>query len=395
MDWWRVGVASNPCSDHGSPTSELMSKRDYYEVLGASRDADGDALKKAYRRLAMKLHPDRNPDDDGAAEEKFKEAKEAYDILSDPQKRGAYDQFGHAAVEQSAGGAGFSGGFRDIFDEVFGDIFSGRGGGQRAYRGADLRYRLDLTLEQAVFGESIEIRIPTKVHCTQCAGNGAAPGTSPTTCTTCDGAGQVRAQQGFFSIQQTCPRCRGNGRVITDPCSACRGAGTRQERKTLSIKVPAGVDNGDRIRLSGEGEPGEQGGPPGDLYAEVNVREHEIFEREGTSLFCEVPISYTAAALGGELEVPTLGGRVNLKIPSETQSGRSFRLRGKGVRSVRGGPVGDLICKVAVETPVKLNSAQKELLRKFDESIRGSKKTHDPRSTGWLASVRKFFDSLT
>ena len=372
-----------------------MSKRDYYEVLGVSRDAGDDELKQAFRRLAMKYHPDRNPDESDA-EDRFKEAKEAYEILSDTQKRGAYDQFGHAGVDASVGGgAGFSGGFRDVFDEVFGDIFGGRSGGRRVYRGADLRYQLELALEQAVFGATVEIRIPTRVRCAQCSGSGAARGSSPIRCTTCDGVGQVRAQQGFFSIQQTCPRCRGSGEVITDPCRACRGAGMVQERKTLSVKVPPGVDSGDRIRLAGEGEPGEQGGPPGDLYAEVSVREHGIFERDGTSLFCEVPISFVTAALGGELEVPTLGGRVNLKIPAETQSGRLFRLRGKGVRSVRGGAVGDLICKVAVETPVKLNAAQKELLRKLDESMRGSKKTHDPRSTGWLDSVRRFFDDLS
>ncbi|MDX1513109.1 MAG: molecular chaperone DnaJ [Gammaproteobacteria bacterium] len=373
-----------------------MAKRDYYEVLGVDRGADQDALKKAYRRLAMKYHPDRNPGDE-EAENRFKEAKEAYDVLSDSRKRSAYDQFGHAGVEGAGAGAGFgtTGGFRDIFDEVFGDIFGARGGGgDRAYRGADLRYELELSLEQAVFGTEASIQVPTLQECGACGGSGAKPGSSPSVCDTCEGAGQVRMQQGFFSIQQTCPRCRGSGEVVTDPCRECGGQGRTRKHKTLSVKVPAGVDNGDRIRLSGEGEAGQRGGPPGDLYVEISVREHPIFVRDGVNLFCDVPISFTTAALGGELEVPTLNGRVSLKIPPGTQTGKLFRLRGKGVKSVRGGGTGDLLCRVATETPVNLNSKQKALLRQFEESMQKSGKTHSPKETSWLDSVKQFFEDL-
>jgi molecular chaperone DnaJ len=372
----------------------VMSKRDYYEVLGVSRNASDDELKGAYRRLAMKHHPDRNPDSEDA-EVKFKEAKEAYEVLSDPRKRAAFDQFGHAGVDSSAGPGGFGGGgFRDIFDEVFGDIFGARGG-ERVYRGADMRYDLGMSLEEAVFGTTAKIRVPTKVQCEDCSGSGATPGTSPVSCSTCGGQGQVRVQQGFFSIQQTCPSCRGAGRVISDPCKTCRGEGRLREEKTLSVKVPPGVDNGDRIRLSGEGESGERGGPPGDLYVEVNVREHPIFVRDGAHLFCEVPVSFATATLGGELEVPTLDGRVSLKIPSGAQTDKLFRVRGKGVKPVRGGGPGDLICKIVVETPVNLSAKQKDILREFDESIRSSKRTHDPRASSWLDSVKKFFEDLT
>ena len=372
-----------------------MAKRDYYEVLGVSRGCDDAELKKAYRRLAMKYHPDRNVDD-ARAEERFKEAKEAHDVLSDARKRAAYDQFGHAGLEGNVAGGGFNaGGFRDIFDDVFGDIFGARTGGVRANRGADLRHELALDLEEAVFGITSTLRVPAKVRCRSCEGSGLAPGASPATCGTCDGAGQIRVQQGFFSIQQTCPRCRGKGQIITDPCRSCRGEGQVRETKTLSIKVPAGVDAGDRIRLAGEGEVGGRGGPPGDLYVEVVVREHEIFVRDGNNLYCSVPISFATAALGGELEIPTLNGRVNLKIPPETQTGRLFRLRGKGVRSVRGEGVGDLVCKVDVETPVKLGARQKELLRELDESMRGSRKTHDPKASSWLDSVKRFFEGIT
>lgn len=373
-----------------------MAKRDYYEVLGVDRGVDQDALKTAYRRLAMKYHPDRNPDDK-EAEGRFKEAKEAYDVLSDARKRAAYDQFGHAGVETQAGAGGFGtgGGFRDIFDEVFGDIFGGHGGGrERAYRGADLRYQLELSLEQAVFGTEASIDVPSLVECETCGGSGAKPGSSPSVCETCDGAGQVRMQQGFFSIQQTCPRCRGNGKVIKDPCRVCAGQGRRHQQKTLSVKVPAGVDTGDRIRLSGEGEAGQRGGPPGDLYVEIHVRDHSIFTRDGVNLFCEVPIGFTTAVLGGELEVPTLNGRVTLKIPPETQTGKLFRLRNKGVKSVRGGATGDLLCRVVTETPVNLNSKQKALLREFEESMQKSGKTHSPRETSWLDSVKQFFEGL-
>ena len=370
-----------------------MAKRDYYDVLGVSRDAGDDDLKRAYRRLAMKLHPDRNLDDAGA-EEKFKEAKEAYDVLSDRQKRAAYDQFGHAGVEAGSGGFSGGGGFRDIFDEVFGDIFGGRSGGQRVYRGADFRYELELGLEEAVAGTKTRIRFPSEAVCGTCSGSGAAPGTSPSTCATCGGQGQVRVQQGFFSIQQTCPRCHGAGSVITDPCGECRRRGKVRREKSLSVTIPPGVDTGDRIRVRGEGAPGERGGPSGDLYVEVQVREHPIFVRDGTNLYCEVPIGFSLAALGGEIQVPTLDGRLNLKIPPETQTGRLFRLRGKGVRSARGPGPGDLICKVTVETPVNLGKRQKELLRALDESMKDSRNTHDPKATSWLDSVREFIDGL-
>jgi molecular chaperone DnaJ len=372
-----------------------MSKRDYYEVLGLGRDADEGDLKKAYRRLAMKYHPDRNPDDPGA-EEKFKEASEAYEILTDGEKRQAYDQFGHAGVDpnQRGGGFGFEGNVGDIFGDVFGDIFGGRGrGGNGVGRGSDLRYNLNMNLEQAVNGDTIEIRIPVLAGCEECDGSGAAPGTSPQTCPDCQGAGQIRVAQGFFSLQQTCPRCRGQGRVVTDPCRSCGGAGRTEKRKTLSVKVPAGVDTGDRIRLTGEGEAGVNGGPPGDLYVQVEVNDHAIFERDGRHLYCEVPISFVDAALGGELEVPTLDGRVKLKIPAETQTGKVFRLRGKGVTQVRGGGVGDLLCKVVLETPIKLTDKQKESLREFKDSLGGSDR-HSPKEKSWFDGVRHFFDGL-
>jgi len=376
-----------------------MSKRDYYEVLGVSRNASEADLKKAYRRAAQKYHPDRNPDDK-QAEEKFKECKEAWEVLSDSRKRAAYDQFGHAGVDPSMGGGGpgaggFGAGFNDIFGDVFGDIFGGgRGGGQRVYRGSDLRYNLDLSLEEAVAGTEVKIRIPTQVTCSECNGSGARKGSSPTQCTTCGGRGQVRMQQGFFSVQQTCPHCRGSGTIIKDPCQQCHGRGRVSEHKTLSVKVPAGVDTGDRIRLAGEGEAGESGGPPGDLYVQIQVREHPIFVREESNLFCEVPISFATAALGGELEVPTLNGRVNLKIPSETQTGRMFRIRGKGVKPVRGGAVGDLICKVKVETPVNLTRKQKDLLREFSGDMEEGGSRHSPQASSWMDGVKKFFDGL-
>jgi molecular chaperone DnaJ len=377
-----------------------MSKRDYYEVLGVQRNATEAEIKKAFKRLAMKHHPDRNPDSK-EAEEKFKEAKEAYDVLSDEQKRAAYDQFGHDGVAGMGGGygaGGFGGGgasFSDIFGDVFGDIFGGArgGGGQRVYRGADLRYNLELSLEEAVAGTTVKIRVPTLVTCEECGGSGAKKGSSPTTCPTCHGQGQVRMQQGFFSLQQTCPRCHGSGKIISDPCNACHGEGRVQKSKTLSVKVPAGVDTGDRIRLSGEGEAGENGGPPGDLYVQIAVREHAIFKRDGNDLFCEVPISFATAALGGELDVPTLDGRVKLKVPAESQSGKLFRLRGKGVKSVRGAQVGDLLCKIMVETPVNLTGKQKELLRDFDESMKGNNR-HSPKHSSWLDGVKKFFEDM-
>ena len=376
-----------------------MAKRDYYEILGVAKNASDAEIKKAFKRMAMKLHPDRNPDDD-KAEEKFKVAKEAYDILSDAQKRAAYDQFGHAGVDQSAGagfGAGAGGGnFSDIFGDVFSDIFGGGrgGGGQRAYRGSDLRYRLDLELEDAVAGSTVKIKVPSMTTCGECDGSGARKGSSPTSCTTCGGHGQVRMQQGFFSVQQTCPRCHGTGKMITDPCGKCHGQGRVQETKTLSVKVPAGVDVGDRIRLSGEGEAGENGGPPGDLYVEINVKPHPIFTREDSNLHSEVPISFVTAALGGELEVPTLSGKVKLKIPAETQSGSVFRLRGKGVKQVRGGATGDLMCRVMVETPVKLTSHQKELLGQFQSSLDEKQMHHSPKASSWIDGVKSFVDKI-
>jgi molecular chaperone DnaJ len=378
-----------------------MSKRDYYEVLGISKNASEAEIKKAFKRMAMKHHPDRNPDNEEAIE-KFKEAKEAYDVLGDQQKRAAYDQFGHAGVDPSAGmgGAGFGGGsasFSDIFGDVFGDIFGGGGGGrggQRVYRGADLRYNLELSLEEAVKGTTVSIKIPSHEACDECGGSGAQKGTEATTCTTCGGVGQVRMQQGFFSLQQTCPRCHGNGKMISDPCGKCHGKGHIEKTKTLSVKVPAGVDNGDRIRLSGEGEMGENGGPPGDLYVHMNVREHAIFQRDGSDLFCEVPVSIITATLGGELEVPTLEGRVKLKIPEETQTGKLFRLRGKGVRSVRGNVTGDLLCRVSVETPVNLTKKQKELLKELDDSLGNDSVNHSPKASGWLDGVKKFFEDM-
>ncbi len=378
-------------------------KRDYYETLGVAKNASEAELKKAFKRLAMKFHPDRNPDNK-EAEEKFKEAKEAYDILNDPQKRSAYDQFGHAGVDASAGGGGggpggFGGAsFADVFGDVFGDIFGGAGGGGRArsrvLRGADLQYNLDLNLEEAVHGSKVDIRFPTHVACEECNGSGARKGTTPTTCATCGGVGQVRMQQGFFSLQQTCPRCHGAGKTITDPCAKCHGQGHVQKHKTLSVKIPGGVDTGDRVRVNGEGEPGEQGGPAGDLYVHINVRQHAIFTRDGSDLFCEVPISMVTAALGGEFEVPTLGGRVKLKIPAETQSGKLFRLRGKGVRSARGGSAGDLLCRVQVETPVNLNKKQKEQLEAFATSLQEDSAQHSPRAASWLDTVKKFFEDM-
>jgi molecular chaperone DnaJ len=373
-----------------------MAKRDYYEVLGVSRDASEQEIKKAYRRLAMKHHPDRNPDD-ADSEEKFKEASEAAEVLMDAQKRPAYDQFGHSAVDGSAGGGGFSnsGSFSSIFEDVFGDIFSGgQGGRSQVHRGADLKYILNLSLEEAVKGANPQIKIPTMVECDECVGSGAKKGTSPTDCVQCGGMGQVTARQGFFSIQQTCPRCRGRGKVISDPCSSCHGQGRVEETKTLSVKVPPGVDTGDRIRLAGQGEAGANGGPSGDLYVQISVREHSIFTREGENLYCDVPISFVDAALGGELEVPTLEGRVKLKVPPETQTDKLFRLRGKGVNvtQVRGGGIGDLYCRIIVETPVNLTKKQKELLGEFAGEY---SEKQSPRQSTWLDGVKNFIDSLT
>jgi molecular chaperone DnaJ len=371
-----------------------MSKRDFYEVLGVAKGTDKKEIKQAFRRMAMKYHPDRNPGDK-AAEESFKEVNADYEILSDEQKKAAYDQYGHAGVDPNARGGGAGGaGFGDVFGDMFGDIFGGAGGGGRSsvQRGADLRYTMDLNLEQAVRGTTEEIRIPTQVECKPCDGSGAKPGTSSKSCSTCNGQGQVRMQQGFFSVQQTCPTCQGNGKVISSQCNSCHGEGRVQEYKTLSVKIPSGVDTGDRIRLTGEGEAGGNGGPSGDLYVQVAVREHKIFTRDGKNLYCEVPISFTDAALGGDIEVPTLDGRVKLKIPEGAQSGKMFRLRGKGVTQVRGGGQGDLMCRVAVETPVHLNKEQKDLLRKFHDTMESTRGKHSPKKSSWFEGVKSFFE---
>lgn len=377
-----------------------MSKRDYYEVLGLSKTASDEDIKRAYKKLAMKYHPDRNPDD-SSAEEKFKEVKEAYEMLSDAQKRSAYDQFGHAGVDPSMGGGGFGGGqgfggfggFNDIFENIFG------GGGARGYSGPragdDLEYRLNLTLEQAVNGAKVDIQIPRKETCDTCHGSGAAEGSTAETCTTCGGHGKVRQQQGFFVVERTCHVCHGKGKIIKKPCPTCRGEGTVQRKKTLSVTIPAGVDDGDRIRLNGQGEAGEVGAPAGDLYVRIQVREHPIFKRNGDTLFCEMPLSFTTATLGGQIEVPTLDGKVSLKIPAGTQTGRKFKVAGKGVKSVRSGRQGDLICQVVLETPVNLTAEQEGLLRQFEESLSGKSATHNPKSQSWLDSVKSFFDTLT
>ena len=378
-----------------------MSKRDYYEVLDVDKSATEREIKKAYKRLAMKYHPDRTQGDK-ALEEKFKEVQEAHEMLTDPQKRAAYDQYGHAGVDPNRGGSGGQGGdFGDIFGDVFGDIFGGgRGGGgrqSRARQGSDLRYNLELSLEEAVKGKSVEIRVPTLVGCDSCDGSGAKKGSSPTTCPTCHGQGQVQMRQGFFAVQQTCPSCSGRGKIISDPCKPCHGQGRVEKTKTLSVKVPAGVDTGDRIRLSGEGEAGEAGAPAGDLYVQVHVRDHKIFTREGNNLYCEVPLSFTRAALGGEIEVPTLEGKVKLKVTAETQTGKMFRLRNKGVKSVRSGSVGDLICKVVIETPVNLSTRQREILDELEDSMGTGKDVarNRPKESGFFDGVKKFFDDLT
>ncbi len=372
-----------------------MSKKDYYEVLGVNRDASEEDLKKAYRKLAMKYHPDRNPDNP-KAEEHFKEAKEAYETLSDSQKRAAYDQYGHAAFEAGGGGGGF-GGFGGAgaagfdFSDIFGDIFGGGRGRSNVHRGADLRYNLEITLEEAARGTETQIRVPTMAECDTCHGSGAKPGSSPTTCTTCGGHGQVRMQQGFFSIQQTCPRCHGSGKTISSPCPSCHGAGRLKQHKTLSVKIPAGVDNDDRIRLTGEGEAGVNGGPAGDLYVAIQITPHQVFQREHSDLHCEMPISFVTAALGGEIEIPTLDGSARIKIPAETQSGKVFRLRGKGIKSLRSANYGDLHCHVVVETPVNLTDRQKELLREFEAINQADAARHNPRAKSWMNKVREFF----
>lgn len=375
-----------------------MAKRDFYEILGVAKNASEEEIKKSYRKLAMKYHPDRNPDSK-ESEEKFKEVKEAYEMLTNPEKREAYDRYGHAGVDPNMGGGGGggfgAGGFADSFGDIFGDIFGGgrgRSSGPQVYRGADLRYNLEITLEQAAHGFDTTIRVPSWDKCDTCHGTGAKPGTSPTTCTTCAGHGQVRMQQGFFSIQQTCPKCHGNGKVITDPCAPCGGQGRIKRNKTLEVKIPAGIDNGMRIRSSGNGEPGTNGGPAGDLYVEIHIKPHAVFQREGDDLHCEMPISFVKATLGGEIEVPTLSGKVSFTIPEGTQSGKTFRLKSKGIKGVRSGYSGDLFCHVAVETPVKLTDKQKDLLKEFERlTVEGGAK-HSPQSKGWMDKVKDFFE---
>ena len=378
-----------------------MAKRDFYEILGVAKNSSEEEIKKSYRKLAMKYHPDRNPDSK-ESEEKFKEVKEAYEMLTNPEKREAYDRYGHAGVDPNMGGAGGfgggAGGFADSFGDIFGDIFGGgaggrgRGAGPQVYRGADLRYNLEITLEQAAHGFDTTIRVPSWDKCDTCHGTGAKPGTAPTTCTTCAGHGQVRMQQGFFSIQQTCPKCHGNGKVITDPCAPCGGQGRIKRNKTLEVKIPAGIDNGMRIRSSGNGEPGTNGGPAGDLYVEIHIKAHAVFQREGDDLHCEMPISFVKATLGGEIEVPTLSGKVSFTIPEGTQSGKTFRLKAKGIKGVRSGYAGDLFCHVMVETPVKLTDKQKDLLKEFERLTSEGGAKHSPQSKGWMDKVKDFFE---
>jgi molecular chaperone DnaJ len=387
-----------------------MAKRDFYEILGVPKNASDEDIKKSYRKLAMKYHPDRNQGDAAkAAEEKFKEGKEAYEMLSDPQKRAAYDQYGHAGVDPNMRGPGGSGpegfgGFAEAFGDIFGDVFGGRsrgqGGGRQVYRGGDLSYAMEVSLEEAAFGKEAQIRIPSWDNCNTCGGSGAKPGTKPITCTTCHGHGQVQMRQGFFSVQQTCPQCRGTGKIIPEPCTSCHGVGKIKNQKTLEVKIPAGIDDGMRIRSSGNGEPGTNGGPSGDLYIEIRVAKHEIFERDGDDLHCQVPISFATAAIGGEIEVPTLAedaenklGKVGIDIPDGTQHGKTFRLRGKGIKGVRSSYPGDLYCHVAVETPVKLTEHQRKLLKEFDESVRKGGAKHSPSEETWSDKLKKFFKS--
>ena len=377
-----------------------MAKRDYYETLGVAKNAAEDEIKKAYRKLAMKYHPDRNQGDDAKkAEEKFKEAKEAYEMLTDPQKRAAYDQYGHAGVDPSMGrggpGAEGFGGFAEAFGDIFGDIFGGagqrRGGGQQVYRGSDLSYAMEITLEEAAFGKETQIRIPSYETCETCKGSGAKPGSSPKVCTTCNGGGTVHMRQGFFSIQQTCPHCHGSGKIIPDPCTTCSGQGRIKKNKTLEVKIPAGINEGMRIRSSGNGEPGTNGGPSGDLYIEIRIKQHDIFERDGDDLHCTVPVGLTTAAIGGSIEVPTLGGKAEIELPEGTQHGKTFRLRGKGIKGVRSSYPGDLYCHVSVETPIKLTEHQRKLLKELDESFRKSGDRHSPNAKSWTDRVKDLF----
>jgi molecular chaperone DnaJ len=383
-----------------------MAKRDYYDVLGVPKNATDDDIKKAYRKLAMKYHPDRNQGDEAKkAEEKFKEAKEAYEMLSEPQKRAAYDQYGHAGVDPNAAGMGGGfrggpegfGGFAEAFGDIFGDIFNGGrrggggGGGPQVYRGSDLSYAMEITLEEAANGKDAQIRIPTWDTCETCHGSGAKPGTSAKTCTSCNGAGTVHMRQGFFSIQQTCPHCHGSGKVIPEPCTTCNGAGKIKRQKTLEVKIPAGINEGMRIRSAGNGEPGTNGGPPGDLYIEIRIKEHDIFERDGDDLHCTVPVSLTTVSLGGSIEVPTLGGKAEIELPEGTQHGKTFRLRGKGIKGLRSSYPGDLYCHIAVETPVKLTEHQRKLLKELDESLKKGGDKHSPNAKSWTDRVKDLF----
>ena len=376
-----------------------MAKRDFYEILGVPKNASDDEIKKAYRKLAMKHHPDRNQGDAAkAAEVKFKEAKEAYEMLSDPQKRAAYDQHGHAGVDPNMrGGPGAEGfgGFAEAFGDIFGDVFGGgrrgHGGGRQVYRGSDLSYAMEVTLEEAASGKDAQIRIPSWDDCDTCHGTGAKPGTKPITCTTCHGSGVVQMRQGFFSVQQTCPQCQGKGKIIPDPCTSCHGQGKIKKQKTLEVKIPAGIDDGMRIRSTGNGEPGTNGGPPGDLYIEIRIRKHDIFERDGDDLHCQVPVSFITAALGGEIEVPTLQGKAVIDIPEGTQAGKQFRLRGKGIKGVRASYPGDLYCHIVVETPVKLTEYQRKLLRELEESLKKGGGKHSPSAESRTDRLKSFF----
>ena len=382
-----------------------MAKKDYYDTLGVPKNASDEDIKKAYRKQAMKHHPDRNQGDSGkVAEEKFKEAKEAYEMLSDGNKRGAYDQYGHAGVDpnmRGGGGAGAEGfgGFAEAFGDIFGDVFTNqqRGGAQRGgrqvYRGGDLSYAMEITLEEAAAGKDAQIRVPSWDDCSICRGSGAKPGTKVVSCTTCHGHGVVQMRQGFFSVQQNCPQCKGTGKLIPDPCISCHGVGKTKNNKTLEVKIPAGIDDGMRIRSTGNGEPGTNGGPPGDLYIEIRLKKHDIFERDGDDLHCAVPISFTTAALGGEIEVPTLAGKAAIDIPEGTQAAKQFRLRGKGIKGVRASYPGDLYCHITVETPVKLTEHQRKLLKELDESLRKGGAKHSPSEEGWADKLKSFFSA--
>jgi len=376
-----------------------MAKRDFYEVLGVPKNASDEEIKKAYRKLAMKHHPDRNQGDTAKnAEEKFKEAKEAYEMLSDPQKKAAYDQYGHAGVDPNMrGGPGAEGfgGFSEAFGDIFGDIFGGQRGGGRGgrqvYRGNDLSYAMEISLEEAAHGKEAQIRIPSWDNCDTCSGTGAKPGTSVKTCPSCSGSGTVQMRQGFFSVQQTCPHCHGSGKIIPEPCTTCNGQGKLKKHKTLEVKIPAGIDDGMRIRTAGNGEPGRNGGPSGDLFIEIRIRKHDIFERDGDDLHCQVPVSMPTAALGGEIDVPTLTGKATIDIPEGTQSGKTFRLRGRGVKGVRSSYPGDLYCHIVVETPVKLTEHQRKLIKELDESFKKGGHKHSPNDKGWFDKAKAFF----